>query len=69
HNIVNSGLILSKYRAGGVSSRRRRQSWVERWDILRRRFGLFDAATAHVEIAALALKQKFFPEPDAAPPY
>ncbi len=68
-SVVNSGLILSKFRTGGVSSRRRRASWFERWDILRRHFGVLDAAVAHAEIAALALKQKLFPAPGSADPY
>lgn len=67
--IVNSGLILSKFKTGGVSSRRRRASWLERWDVLRRHYGTLDAALAHAEIAVLALKQKLFPASGSAPPY
>jgi glycosyltransferase involved in cell wall biosynthesis len=66
---VNTGLILSKFRVGGMSSVRRRASWLERWHILRRHFGTTDALVAHMEIAALAVKQKLFPAPNSAPKY
>jgi glycosyltransferase involved in cell wall biosynthesis len=54
----NTGLVLSKFLVGGTSAQRRRQSWVERFRLLRVHFGLGPTLLAHAEIALRALLGK-----------
>ncbi len=46
--VCNTGLILSKFAEGGVSTRRRRESLRERWRIMRRHYGLRSTLWAHI---------------------
>lgn len=49
--VTNTGLIHVRFLVGGTSSKHRWTSWIERWHILRRQFGLLSALSAHVQIA------------------
>lgn len=46
--VKHTGLILSRFAAGGLSSRRRLESLRERWTIMRRYYGLWPTLRAHV---------------------
>lgn len=46
-SVVDTGLILSCFTTGGVSTRRRRASLRERWDIMVRHYGLLRTLWAH----------------------
>ncbi|MDX2062346.1 MAG: glycosyltransferase [Bacteroidia bacterium] len=55
---LNAQCALSRFETGGVSSQRHRASLWERWQILRRHFGLPLAALSHLEIALRAVGRK-----------
>lgn len=46
-SVADTGLILSCFTTGGVSTRRRRASLGERWDIMVRHYGLLRTLWAH----------------------
>ena len=48
--VINTRAVHVKFLLGGTSAQNRRRSWVERWHILRRHFGLWGALAAHTEI-------------------
>lgn len=49
--VKDTGLILSCFTTGGVSTRRRRASLRERWDIMRRHYGLPRTLLSHAGFA------------------
>lgn len=49
HNQYVGGYV-AKFEVGGVSSRKRKDSWRERYTIMKRHFGLFLTLWAHVKI-------------------
>jgi glycosyltransferase involved in cell wall biosynthesis len=53
--VRNTGLVVCKFLEGGTSAKRRRRSWAERWDIIRRQFGLPVAIASHLQIVWQAL--------------
>lgn len=59
--VVNTGLILSRFLKGGFSKQRHRASLTDRFNILRKHFGLFGALGAHVKIFWQALRRKLIP--------
>lgn len=52
--VRNTGFILSKFQVGGHSTKHRKASWLDRYRILRRHFGLPLTLLAHVEILGRA---------------
>lgn len=50
-SVADTGLILSCFTTGGVSTRRRRASWRERWNIMVRHYGLLRTLWAHAGFA------------------
>lgn len=50
-SVADTGLILSCFTTGGMSSRRRRASWRERWNIMVRHYGLLRTLWAHAGFA------------------
>lgn len=53
-----TGLILADYLMGGMSKQRHRQSLFDRFDVMRRHFGLFPTMAAHVKIVFRALAHR-----------
>lgn len=49
--IEDTGLVLSCFTTGGVSTQRRRASWRERWEIMVRRYGFLPTVWAHAGFA------------------
>lgn len=49
--VQHTGLILSKFLLGGMSAKRRRRSWEDRWQVLRQHFGLGTALAVHAGFA------------------
>jgi hypothetical protein len=54
-SVKNTGLILSKFLSGGFSAQNKWPSWVDRFHILRKHFGLGNALAAHAQILSAAL--------------
>lgn len=50
-SVVDTGLVLSCFTTGGLSTRRRRASWLERWEIMRHHYGLLRTLWAHAGFA------------------
>lgn len=50
-SVADTGLILSCFTTGGMSTRRRRASWRERWNIMVRHYGLLRTLWAHAGFA------------------
>lgn len=58
--VCNTNLILSKFQAGGISARKRRASWKDRFLILRKHFGILPTLGVHI---IFALRYLFQPKP------
>ncbi len=65
--IVDTGLILSCFTTGGVSTRRRRASLRERWRIMRHHYGLWRTGVAHVGFVWGMLLDKLLRRPAYRP--
>lgn len=59
-SVQNTGLILSCFTTGGVSTRRRRASLRERWRIMCHHYGFFRTLWAHMVFVCDLLKDKLF---------
>lgn len=57
-SVADTGLILSRFTTGGVSTRRRRASWRERWRIMQRHYGPARTLWAHVGFVWGLLRDK-----------
>lgn len=66
-SVVDTGFILSCFAPGGVSTRRRRASWRERWTIMQRRYGLWRTVRAHMGFVWSASWDKLLRRPDFRP--
>lgn len=62
-SVKDTGLILSCFTTGGVSTRRRRASLRERWDIMRRHYGLPRTLLSHAGFAWGMLRDKILKRP------
>jgi glycosyltransferase involved in cell wall biosynthesis len=56
HQVVNTGLVLSCFESGGLSSKRKKSSWVERYRIMQSHFGYWQTAINHYRILLRATK-------------
>ena len=65
--VENTGLILSCFTTGGVSTRRRRASLRERWHIMCSHYGLFRTLWAHVIFVCDLLRDKLLRRPPYRP--
>lgn len=54
--VVNTGLVLSCFESGGLSSKRKKSSWVERYRIMQSHFGYWQTAINHYRILFRATK-------------
>lgn len=54
--VKNSWLIHSGFELGGLSSQKVKASWKERFNIMKKHFGLLKTMTAHVKIVLRAMK-------------
>lgn len=52
---LNTHTILSKFLAGGVSSKKRKASLIDRFKILKKHFGLFATILVHIEFLVNAI--------------
>lgn len=66
-SIVDTGLILSCFTTGGISTRRRKASLRERWTIMRRHYGLFPTLWAHGRFLFDALRDRLLRRPAYRP--
>lgn len=48
--VRDSGVLMCRFLDGGLSSKRRRASWIERFKILREHFGFFPTFIEHIRI-------------------
>lgn len=62
-SIRDTGLVLSRFTTGGISTRRRRASLRERWTIMRRHYGLAATLFAHAGFAWEMLLDKLLRRP------
>lgn len=53
--VLNTGMILAEYLAGGISKQKWYRSLADRWNILRTHFGLLSALTNHIFILGRAI--------------
>lgn len=58
--ICNTGMILSQFSQGGISSRNRRASLKERWQIMVERYGLASTIWAHIRFCVDAITMPKF---------
>lgn len=58
-SIRNTGLIISRFTTGGISSQRRREGLHQRWGIMRRHYGLLATIVAHVGFVFDTLKSPY----------
>lgn len=56
----NTGGVLCRFAAGGVSTQRRRASLLERWRIMRRNYGLLPTFSAHLRFILDALTARSY---------
>jgi glycosyltransferase involved in cell wall biosynthesis len=54
----NTGVIMSDYLMGGMSKQRHRQSLKDRFQVMRKHFGLFQTLLAHLFIVLRALRHR-----------
>lgn len=61
-SVQNTGLILSEFAEGGISTRNRKASLRERWSVMVERYGIIQTAWAHLRfIAEQVSRQKYRP--------
>lgn len=65
--VADTGLILSCFTTGGVSTRRRRASWRERWEIMVRHYGPVRTLWAHAGFVWGLLRDKLLRRPPYRP--
>ncbi len=53
----NADIVMCQYLEGGISGKHRKQSWKERFDILKQHFGLTATIIQHFKIVLNALKR------------
>ncbi len=61
--VVDTGLILSCFTTGGISTQRRRESLRERWTIMKRHYGLCRTIRAHVGFVGELLRDRLLGRP------
>lgn len=65
--VRDTGSILSCFATGGVSTRRRRASWRERWNIMVRHYGLARTLRSHAGFVWGLLRDKLLRRPPYRP--
>lgn len=66
-SVVDTGIVLSCFTTGGISTRRRRASWRERWKIMVKHYGWWRTLRAHAGFAGGMLLDRLLRRPACRP--